>query len=303
MSRLTLFSRLAILSTCLTAALALLLVWCGAAHALIIGNGLDCTNPGNVIDDLTYQYTWVDVRDFPPNPTEVCLVDGGRVGAPPPSEDLSVYDNSIITMSGGMVSHDLFGWEFSTITVSGGTILGALRAHDSSNITVSGGDVAQLWLHHSSTLTVSGGKLDFLLMAQSVSATVSGGDVLQMYAYESSTMTIVGSSFEVDGVPVPYGGLVATIGTLTGTLASGDPISAGFSQGGEESCEPDCTGTITLAPGLEAVPSLSPTGVALLGGLVFGIAVGGLAVQRRSGALGARRPTHRSSRPPGPEAS
>jgi hypothetical protein len=72
--------------------------------------------------------------------------------------------------------------------------------------------------------------------------TMSGGTVVgELFANDSSTITIVGRDFEVDGVPVPYGDLTAQTGTLTGTLASGDPINNVFYQGGG-----DYTGTITL---------------------------------------------------------
>jgi hypothetical protein len=48
----------------------------------------------------------------------------------------------------------------------------------------------------------------------------------------------------VDGVPVPYGDLTALTGTLTGTLASGEPIDNAFQQGGYGG---NFTGTITVA--------------------------------------------------------
>jgi hypothetical protein len=48
------------------------------------------------------------------------------------------------------------------------------------------------------------------------------------YVRDSSSVTIVGRRFEVDGVPVSYGDLAALTGTLTGTLASGDPVDNSF---------------------------------------------------------------------------
>ncbi len=46
----------------------------------------------------------------------------------------------------------------------------------------------------------------------------------------------------------------------------------------------DCNPVSDLTPIHDPVPSLSPAGIALLGGLVLAIAIGGLAVQRRSRA-------------------
>ena len=97
---------------------------------------------------------------------------------------------------------------------------------------VNGGDVGGLGVFDTSTVTMSGGASGYL------------------YAYDSSTVSIVGKDFEVNGVSAPYGDLTAQTGTLTGELASGDPIDNVFYQGGYDagyicSFQP-CTGTITL---------------------------------------------------------
>ena len=78
----------------------------GAARAvyLDIDNGLDCLNPGNVIDHDSWSSNidYVNVYDAAPGaPTEVCVVDGGDVYA------LTSWDSSTITMSGGEVGEDL----------------------------------------------------------------------------------------------------------------------------------------------------------------------------------------------------
>ena len=79
----------------------------GAAD-VVVNNGLDCSNPGNVIEDATYQSDRVFVRNVgcgTPDPgspcpspgaaTEVCVEAGGNVYG------LYVYDSSAVTMSGG----------------------------------------------------------------------------------------------------------------------------------------------------------------------------------------------------------
>jgi hypothetical protein len=108
----------------------------------------------------------------------------------------------------------------------GGTML-FLFALDSSTITMNGGTVGyDVRAFDSSTITISGGTASYAL-----------------YTFDSSVITIVGSDFEVDGMPVPYGNLAAQTGTLTGTLASDDPMDNLFYQGGG-----NWTGTITLVP-------------------------------------------------------
>ena len=79
----------------------------GAAD-ILINNGLDCSNPGNVIDHDTYQSDDVYVRNVgcgtpnpgspcpsPGAPTQVCVEVGGDV------HGLNAYDSSTVAMSGG----------------------------------------------------------------------------------------------------------------------------------------------------------------------------------------------------------
>jgi len=84
-----------------------------------------------------------------------------------------------------------------------------------------------------------------------------GGTVNRyLLASGSSVLTIVGRDFKVNGQPVPYGDLTGQTGTLTGTLASGDPINNVFYQGGwtGDPCSVlnPCTGTLTLV--LQTLP-------------------------------------------------
>jgi hypothetical protein len=77
---------------------------------------------------------------------------------------------------------------------------------------------------------------------------LSGGTVTGwLRARHSSTIRIVGGNFEVDGAPVPYGDLAAQSGTLTGTLASGDPIDSTFDRGAFPGF-PTPLGTVALIP-------------------------------------------------------
>ena len=129
MLRFTLVSRLLLAATRLATVTGLVLAAGGAAHSTagVIDNGLDCSNPGNVIDYNTGE--GVAVYDAPAGgPTEVCLVAGGATG----DGDLEAYDSSFITMSGGTVGDSMSAYDFSTITMSGGVAGSDLFALDSS---------------------------------------------------------------------------------------------------------------------------------------------------------------------------
>jgi hypothetical protein len=179
-------------------------------------------------------------------------VDGGTL------DDVRAYDSSSITMSGGELRWSLSAYDSSTVTMSGGSAMD-LYSSGSSTIRVNGGTVAG-WVYawDSSTITMSGGTV---------------GD--DLYAWNSSTITILGRNFEVNGVPVPYGDLTAGTGTLSGTLASGDPIDNVFYQGGYNGL---FTGTITLVSRPVNTPALSPwSQLALAAGLIGA----GLALTRK----------------------
>jgi hypothetical protein len=56
----------------------------------------------------------------------------------------------------------------------------------------------------------------------------NGGEISVVYLYQTPTFTIAGTSFQLDGTPLGYGPVSALSGTLTGTLANGDPFSLPF---------------------------------------------------------------------------
>jgi len=234
----------------------------------VISNGLAPLNPENVIDDAddfsSNRSVFVRSVGCPPEwpdgfasapcpspgaPTEVEVVAGGYVDG-----DLQALDSCFVTMSGGVVNAALEARDSSTVTMNNGTVGSQLRASDTSAVTMSGGMVGLLVARDSSTITISGGTVENDLVA-----------------YRSSIVTIEGENFKVDSGSGPesveYGDLSAFTGTLTGTLASGDPISNVFYQGGyvdDSSCRAwyPCSGTITL----EYAPEPSP---GLLGACVF----------------------------------
>jgi hypothetical protein len=189
---------------------ALLAAFPGAANAadVLINNGLDCSNPGNVIDDDTYQDDTVYVRNVgcgTPNPdsscpspgaaTEVCLVDGGEV------DYLHVYDSSTVTMSGGAA------W--------------GLSARDISDITMSGGTVDRLLASNSSTITIVGSGFEVF------GVPVPYGDLTALFGELTGTLASgdpINSSFSrgslEDRPPVP--GTIALIPSLVIDVRPGD---------------------------------------------------------------------------------
>jgi hypothetical protein len=96
-----------------------------------------------------------------------------------------------------------------------------------------------------------GGSVEAVEAHGSSSIAIIGGSIgVALYAFNSSILSVAGTGLEVDGVPVPYGDLAATAGTLTGTLASGDPVGNVFHRGP--------SATITLVPGDDGDGDLIP---------------------------------------------
>jgi hypothetical protein len=255
----------------------LLLLAAAPASALdiVINNGFAPPNPANVIDDDTYYFDSVYVRNVgcPPGwptgnasdpcpspgaPTEVALVSGGEVDG-----GLHAYDSSSITFSGGGAAFSLYAHDSSSITMSDSGWVAILYSYDSSNIAMSGGNMTDMRTYGSATATLSGGQAQMLQSRDSSNITVSGGWTEYLWAFDSSTLTIVGYNFAVDGSPVPYGDLTALTGTLTGTLDSGESIESFFEQGGGS-----YTGIIELVP----EPSTA---------LLLALGLGGIAAGRR----------------------
>jgi hypothetical protein len=215
----------------------------------IINNGLAPPNPANVIDspnggDVYVQNVGCDATvewacPMPwGDPTSVELVAGGSVGS-----FLVAFESSGVTMSNGSAGQSLLAYDSSSITMSGGSAAGDLATYDSASVTMSGGSVGLIFATGSSSVTMSGGSVMGELAAlDSSSVTMSGGHfVSDLIAAHSSTVRIIGTGFAVDAHAVRFGPIAATSGTLTGTLASGEPIDNHFTR--------SATALITLLPG------------------------------------------------------
>jgi len=135
--------------------------------------------------------------------------------------NLSVYDSSQVDISGGSIGLYLWSHGFSQVDISGGSIGIDLHALDSSQVSFSGGSSGgKLWAHGFSQVDISGGSIKYGLLST-----------------DSAILTIHGSDFAVDGAPFGYGELTSIYGghwqdepysSLSGTLASGEPIGNSF---------------------------------------------------------------------------
>jgi hypothetical protein len=168
----------------------------------VINNGLAPPNPENVIADnssrthsVFVQNVGCDATVLNPCPmpwgeaTHAALVEGGVIGG----FDLVVSESSGVEVSGGTIWGDLEAWDASVVEMSGGEVLGDVYVAGGADVTLRGG-------------------------------AIEGG----LSALDAASVTVLGSGFEVDGVPVGEGPIAATTGLLTGTLASGDPLSVAF---------------------------------------------------------------------------
>lgn len=93
---------------------------------------------------------------------------------------------------------------------------------------------------------------------------VRGGAVSNLRVAAGAVIEVWGDGFAVDGVPVPFGNLIAADGVLTGTLAAGDPLVAQFDR--LDLHTPAVYGRIELRPVSDLPPGTSVVGT-LFGGL------------------------------------
>ncbi len=195
--------------------------------------------------------------------TSQVTVSGGSIGS-----FLQAHDSSQVTVSGGSVNSYLWASDISQVTVSGGSVGRWLLAEETSQVTVSGGSIEEdLFARDSSQVTVSGGSIDLDLIASETSeVTISGGLISEgiwagVRPTDDSLITFDGSDFAINGISVGYGefdtgGMDWVHGTLTGTLANGDPLNNGFYIYGDSS--------IVLVPEPATLSFLALGGLALL---------------------------------------
>lgn len=233
---------------------------CVVAALIAFASG---TAPGGVIfqdgvyhrlDAVYYGHTYV-YDNFWSEPTTVELVSGGRIDL-----HLFAYHHSNVIISGGRISYRLLAHDNSNVTVSGGSIGSwsdgyTLYAYDDSNVTISGGMIAgDLCAYHNSNVAVSGGTVGADLIARANSnvvvsgglvsgrlrtydhsnVTVSGGTMGGSIRIFGGTLVVDGQDYVIDGYSLPHGGtfdtggLAERYGSLTCTLANGEPMANNF---------------------------------------------------------------------------
>jgi hypothetical protein len=206
----------------------------------------DCFDDGKV-HEINYNIIQhAVIKDSPTgNSTTVILLPGGSI-----EEDLSSYGNSLFIQSGGTVGRDLkifnsshidiseglIGRDFlvyndSEIKISGGTIGGKLISCNNSQLTITGGSrLRSIEVYNQSQVILSGGSTAENIMTNDDSYVfVSGGFIDGMLnPKHNSQITVYGTGFNY-----PRLGYIAdTSGTLTGTLANGNPIDTTFVRDG-----------------------------------------------------------------------
>ena len=127
-------------------------------------------------------------------------------------DDVDAFDTATLNFLGGTASEHVTGRGYSTVNILGGIIGDDLVAYDSCVMNVYGGDMLEggVEAYDNSRVSISGG------LIESLRAGRTSGE-------HTSLITIAGNGFNY-----PYGEIPDSAGTLTGTLANGDPINAPF---------------------------------------------------------------------------
>ena len=146
--------------------------------------------------------------------------------------------------------------------------INSISAGDRAVINISGGQViGDVGAGASAIVDISGGLFDGQLRASDSSSwLITGGDFSDLLAVQDASLVIMGTGFNH-----PLGDIVATSGTITGTLEDETPLNVSFGRAS--------TATITLP---------EPNALAALGS---GIAMLALLYRRRIGVNTRRPPT------------
>ncbi len=201
--------------------------WCNYAAALILNDG-----GTHIINYPVYEPVYVD-QSVPGVGTKVDLLDGGLIQA-----WIDAHQDSRVNILGGRVSGSINAYGASHITVVGGEIGGPVYCRENSRLDISGGSMGA-WVQSlgSSEVTISGGEIRLFVEAWDYSrVTISGGTIGgRIAAVRDGLITLVGANFAVNGIPVAYGDFASNygiMGTITGTLGSGDLLDNSFSISG-----------------------------------------------------------------------
>jgi hypothetical protein len=173
------------------------------------------------------------------------------------STNISTYDTSTVIHSVDHLPHG----EVNSLHASGMSMVHLLdsRGHfwaawESSTVNISGGHAEFLYANDASLINIQSGEFDPVARGAS-RFNIFGGTIGSLSVGDSqsdtSMIVVFGSGFNY-----PFGEIVDPAGTLTGTLASGDPIAAVFQINGGSSIvlvpEPSALTILLVACGLVA---------------------------------------------------
>lgn len=282
---------------CLQAAILLLALLPRVALAadVVVNNGGLPPAAANVFDDGTYagDQIWVRNMGCPPawpsgtawsycgspgSPTVAKLASGGSAAY------LQPLDSSEVIASGGSAL-GIIGDDSSRTSVNGAHIDTVSIKSDARFVLLAGTVSDLIFCNGNALVAVLGGNSEGPLRALGQCRVwVRAGSIASpVEAYNQAVIEFHGSDFQLDGAPIPEGLIAAPTGTLTGTLASGEPLSVTIAHNGAGDV---LTGSIFVY-GRTEVPGLGAGGAAACAAL---ISLSPLARGRRAGRM--RRRTH-----------
>ena len=172
------------------------------------------------------------IRGANPAPTVVTVLDPAEINT-----DIIVFDDSTLTIVGGQVQ-SFRAQAISQVTVVGGQITAASTATDSSQVAIVGGEMNDFYQAlGASQTTITGGLLWGIQASDAAFVQIVGGQFTDLLPAVQNTLEVSGGGtilIHGTGFNYPAGAIPDTSGLLTGTLASGEPISLRFNitQGG-----------------------------------------------------------------------
>ena len=114
---------------------------------------------------------WVDFQT-PGMYTTVNLLTGGAIGS---SYDLQAHEDSIINVSGGLISDNLYAYDNSQVNLFSGSIGNDLYAYDNSQVNISGGSIDGSVDTEYCHVDIFGGSISRSVYAYDNQVNISGG--------------------------------------------------------------------------------------------------------------------------------
>ncbi len=172
----------------------------------------------HLVTDATYYNDYVRIDYFEAHypGTEIEIANGGSV------RYLEAYNNSVVTMSGGLVRSDLDAYDNVSVILAEGSV-GGLMANGDSTVAISNASIGISYLNGNSSLTMTGGSFrSNLYVRDTASVIMTGGTIADnFYVGDNSSVTLtVGSvGWRLNGME---NGTVTMNGGTVGSLNAFD---------------------------------------------------------------------------------